>query len=60
MSMKEQRARQIMKELMQGVAPLVRTQASAAQLWFDTLPVLQQILVPTLRPVSVYSNRISL
>jgi hypothetical protein len=54
MSVKEQKARQILKELMQGMAPLIRIHASAAQLRFDTLPLVLQILVPTLRPVSVY------
>jgi hypothetical protein len=54
MSVKEQKARQILKELMQGMAPLIRIHASAAHLRFDTLPLVLQILVPTLRPVSVY------
>ena len=53
MLVKEQRARQIVNELMQGMAPLVRVHANAAQLVFDTLSLLLQILVPTLRPVSV-------
>jgi hypothetical protein len=53
MSVKEQKARQILRELMRGMTPLVRTHADAVQLLFDTLPLLLQILVPTLRPVSV-------
>jgi hypothetical protein len=53
MSVKEQKARQILRELMRGMSPLVRIHANAAQLLFDTLPLLLQILVPTLRSVSV-------
>ncbi|XP_069699964.1 chromosome transmission fidelity protein 18 homolog isoform X2 [Periplaneta americana] len=58
-SMKEQRNRLILRELMQGMAPLVRVHANSAHLVFDTLPMLLQILVPTLRPVSMqlYSPR---
>lgn len=52
MSVREQRARQVLKELMRGMAPLVRMHSGAAQLRFDTLPLLLQILVPALRPVS--------
>ncbi|PNF28113.1 hypothetical protein B7P43_G12268 [Cryptotermes secundus] len=56
---KEQKARQILRELMRGMAPLVRIHANPAQLLFDTLPLLLQILVPTLRSVSMqlYSAR---
>ncbi|GFG31238.1 hypothetical protein Cfor_11072, partial [Coptotermes formosanus] len=59
MSVKEQKTRQILSELMQGMAPLVRVYVNAAQLVFDALPLLLQILVPTLRPVSMqlYSAR---
>ncbi|KDR07844.1 Chromosome transmission fidelity protein 18-like protein [Zootermopsis nevadensis] len=53
MSVREQRARQVLKELMRGMAPLVRMHSGAAQLRFDTLPLLLQILVPALRPVSL-------
>jgi hypothetical protein len=53
MLVKEQKCRQILRELMRGMAPLVRIHANAAQLLFDTLPLLLQILVPTLRSVSV-------
>ena len=53
MLVKEQKTRQILNELMQGMAPLVRVHANTAQLVFDTLSLLLQILVPTLRPVSV-------
>jgi hypothetical protein len=56
MSVKEQKTRQILTELMQGMAPLVRVYVNAAQLVFDTLPLLLQILVPTLRPVSVKTD----
>jgi hypothetical protein len=56
MLVKEQKARQILNELMQGMAPLVRVHANAAQLVFDTLSLLLQILVPTLRPVSVKTD----
>jgi chromosome transmission fidelity protein 18 len=59
MLVKEQKTRQILNELMQGMVPLVRVHANAAQLVFDTLSLLLQILVPTLRPVSMqlYSAR---
>jgi hypothetical protein len=53
MSLKEQKGRQILREVMRGMAPLVRTHANAGQLLFDTLPLLLQILVPTLRSVSI-------
>ena len=56
MLVKEQKARQVLNELMQGMAPLVRVHANAAQLVFDTLSLLLQILVPTLRPVSVKTD----
>jgi len=56
MLVKEQKARQIVNELMQGMVPLVRVHANAAQLVFDTLSLLLHILVPTLRPVSVKTD----
>jgi hypothetical protein len=56
MSVREQKARQIVNELMQGMAPLVRVHANAAQLVFDTVSPVLQILVPTLRPVSVETD----
>jgi len=56
MLVKEQKTRQILNELMQGMVPLVRVHANAAQLVFDTLSLLLQILVPTLRPVSVKTD----
>jgi hypothetical protein len=56
MLVKEQKARQILNELMEGMAPLVRVHANSAQLVFDTLSLLLQILVPTLRPVSVKTD----
>jgi hypothetical protein len=56
MLVKEQKARQILNELMQGMAPLVRVHANATQLVFDTLSLLLQILVPTLRPVSAKTD----
>ena len=54
--MKEQKARQILSELMQGMSPLVRIHTNVGQLVFDVLPLLLQILVPTLRPVSVKTD----
>jgi hypothetical protein len=56
MLVKEQKSRQILNDLMQGMVPLVRVHANAAQLVFDTLSLLLQILVPTLRPVSVKTD----
>jgi hypothetical protein len=56
MSVKEQRVQQILRELMQGMTPSVRIHVNAGHLLFDTLPMLLQILVPTLRPVSVETD----
>jgi hypothetical protein len=56
MLVKEQKSRQILNELMKGMAPLVRVHSNAAQLVFDTLSLLMQIMVPTLRPVSVETD----
>ena len=56
---KEQRCKQTLKELVEGMSPLVRVYSNPAQLLFDTLSPLLQILIPTLRPVStqLYSAR---
>ncbi|KAJ9591978.1 hypothetical protein L9F63_001490, partial [Diploptera punctata] len=56
---REQRCKQVVKELMEGMSPIVRVHSNPAHLLFDTLSPLLQILVPTLRPVSshLYSTR---
>ncbi|XP_066992527.2 chromosome transmission fidelity protein 18 homolog [Anabrus simplex] len=50
---KSSRNQQILGELMKGMQPAVQSHAQKQTLLFDTLPMLLEILVPNLRPVSM-------